>query len=98
MPATTKDSMMAGPAWAAATWPVRTKMPAPMMAPMPRLIRLMGPRDRFSSLLAASFWIWDTDFLRNRRFPLGLRPSADIESRPLIHGESSPDRLQWRGR
>jgi hypothetical protein len=41
-------ALHAGPAWSAAAWPVRTKMPAPMMAPMPRVVRFSGPRDRFS--------------------------------------------------
>ena len=35
---------MAGPAWVAAATPVRTKMPAPMMAPMPSRVRSTGPR------------------------------------------------------
>src|SRR5581483_7620171 len=33
----------------AAAWPVRTKMPAPMMQPIPRAIRWRGPKDRLSS-------------------------------------------------
>ena len=35
MPATMKDSATAGPALTAAARPVSTKMPVPMMAPMP---------------------------------------------------------------
>src|SRR5579859_1428999 len=38
--------MMAAPAYCAAAWPVSTKMPAPMMAPMPSVMRLMGPSAR----------------------------------------------------
>src|ERR1700716_3186295 len=38
----------AGPACSAAAWPVSTKMPAPMMAPMPNVIRFKGPSARFS--------------------------------------------------
>ena len=34
---------MAGPAWAAAAWPVRTKMPVPMMAPMPSVGQIERP-------------------------------------------------------
>ncbi len=64
---------MAGPALAEATWPVRTKMPAPMMAPTPRLIRLMGPSERFSSLLAASFWMLAMDFFRKFCFRVARR-------------------------
>src|SRR5215510_7621225 len=37
---------MAGPAYCAEATPVKTKIPVPMMAPMPRVIRLMGPRAR----------------------------------------------------
>ena len=39
---------IAGPACAAAAWPVSTKMPVPMIAPMPSDTRLAGPSTRFS--------------------------------------------------
>ena len=39
---------MAGPAYCAAAAPVSTKIPAPMMAPMPSVIRLVAPKARFS--------------------------------------------------
>src|SRR5215210_2857193 len=42
------DSMTAGPECSAAARPVRTKMPAPMMAPMPSMVRFRAPRARFS--------------------------------------------------
>ena len=48
--------MTAGPASAAAVRPVITKMPAPMIAPMPRDVRLIGPRirrSRFSPIISA---------------------------------------------
>ena len=35
----TKDSTTAGPDWVAAACPVSTKMPVPMMAPMPSSVR-----------------------------------------------------------
>src|SRR5262245_53224877 len=57
MPATTNDTMMAGPASMEATRPVMTKMPAPMMAPMPSEVRPTGPstrRRRFSPSASAS--------------------------------------------
>src|ERR1700722_18777811 len=44
IPPITKDSMMPGPAYRAAAVPVRTKMPAPMMQPIPSAVRLTGPR------------------------------------------------------
>src|SRR5688572_24983363 len=48
IPATTIDSTTAGPACAAAAWPVSTKMPVPMMAPIPRSVRSTGPSTRLS--------------------------------------------------
>ena len=48
IPATTIDNTTAGPACAAAAWPVRTKMPVPMMAPMPSRVRSIGPSTRFN--------------------------------------------------
>ena len=50
----------AGPAWSAAALPVRTKMPAPMMQPMPRNTRFHGPSERLSSLVRVSSWILAT--------------------------------------
>ena len=46
MPASTNESTMAGPAYKAAAAPVSTKMPVPMMAPIPSVIRLIGPSAR----------------------------------------------------
>ena len=46
-----KEETMAGPAYCAAAWPVRTKMPAPMMAPMPSAVRLTGPSARLRLLI-----------------------------------------------
>ncbi len=46
IPDKTKESTMAGPAYFAAADPVSTKIPAPMIAPIPRVIRLTGPRAR----------------------------------------------------
>src|SRR4029078_10732635 len=47
MPPSTKESAIAGPALVAAAWPVSTKMPAPMMQPIPREIRLHAESVRF---------------------------------------------------
>ena len=44
----TNDSRMPGPAYCAAARPVSTKMPAPMMSPMPSITRRPGPSTRFS--------------------------------------------------
>src|SRR5262245_49390927 len=46
MPAITIEMTIAGPALAAAVWPLSTKMPVPMIAPMPRATRLSEPRTR----------------------------------------------------
>src|SRR5262245_35633497 len=37
---------IAGPAWSAVAVPVSTKMPVPIIAPIPRVIRLVGPSAR----------------------------------------------------
>ncbi len=47
-PATTNESIRAGPALSCAATPVRTKIPVPMIAPTPRLVRPTGPSTRFS--------------------------------------------------
>ena len=43
----TNDNMTAGPAYCAAAVPVRTKMPAPMMQPMPNSTRWIGAERAF---------------------------------------------------
>jgi hypothetical protein len=40
---------IAGPAYCAAAAPVSTKIPAPMIAPIPSVIRFKGPRARFNA-------------------------------------------------
>ena len=49
-----------GPACAAAAWPVSTKMPVPMMAPMPSRVRSIGPSTRFSGWCGIDRlqWAW----------------------------------------
>src|SRR6266550_3307032 len=54
MPTRAIEIGTAGPACSAAAWPVRTKMPAPMMAPMPSVIKLSGVSARFSWCSPAS--------------------------------------------
>src|SRR5882757_5693716 len=73
MPAATNDSTTAGPACAAAARPVSTKMPVPMMAPMPSSTRSVAvsvrlrPCDPSASICRSS-----TDFVANSGFPLGI--------------------------
>lgn len=45
-PATVNDSIKAGPVLSCAVNPTRTKIPVPMIAPTPRLVRVIGPRTR----------------------------------------------------
>src|SRR5574341_255810 len=57
IPDTTKESISAGPVRSWAATPVSTKMPVPMMAPMPRLESCTGPstrRRRFSPFISSS--------------------------------------------
>src|SRR5918995_3197228 len=44
------ETMMAGPAWFAAAVPVSTKIPVPMIAPMPKSVRSHADRLRLSDL------------------------------------------------
>ena len=56
IPATTNESISAGPALSCAASPVRTKIPVPMIAPTPRLVRPTGPstrRRRFSPFISS---------------------------------------------
>ena len=56
IPATTYESISAGPAMSCAASPVATKMPAPMIAPTPRLVSVTGPstrRSRFSPFISS---------------------------------------------
>ncbi|OFX01263.1 MAG: hypothetical protein A3E78_17280 [Alphaproteobacteria bacterium RIFCSPHIGHO2_12_FULL_63_12] len=59
-----KDTMMPGPAYSAAARPVRTKIPVPMMQPMPRRMRFQAPSVRFSSPPSNSACICSIDFRR----------------------------------
>ena len=51
MPAMMKEMTMAGPACCAAARPVSTKMPVPMMPPMPNAIREGMPSARTSAFV-----------------------------------------------
>src|SRR6185437_10002870 len=66
MPAMMKEMTIAGPAcWAAAT-PVSTKMPVPMMPPIPKAISAGMPRARTRCLPAASSWYSETGLIANK--------------------------------
>ena len=71
-----KEIMMPGPAKFAAARPVRTKMPVPMMQPMPSRTRLSAPRLRLRSPWACSACICATDLRMKRRRRPVARPGA----------------------
>src|SRR5437660_3351413 len=69
MPTTIIESGTAGPAYSAATWPVMTKIPAPMTAPIPSATRFTGPSARtseWSPAAAASARNTEMDLVANR--------------------------------
>src|ERR1700747_669686 len=69
------DSMIPVPASSKAADPVNTKMPAPMMAPIPSVTRFIGPRARFrlcSPVSDASFIKVSRDFVANKGLPMQL--------------------------
>src|SRR4030095_4493529 len=72
MPAMMNDRTMAGRAcWAAAS-PVSTKMPVPMMPPMPIAVSATGPSDLRSSPFSPSAARSWTDFTASRFFSMVL--------------------------
>ncbi len=60
VPVMMNEIMIAGPANCAAARPVSTKMPVPMMQPMPSSTRLVAPSDRLSSPCSCSACICST--------------------------------------
>ena len=76
MPATTNESVSAGPARVAEATPVRTKMPVPMIAPMPIAVSAHGPSDRLRppSSFAPSARIRASGFTRCNSMCPGYRP------------------------
>src|SRR5207253_3982124 len=73
--------MIAGPANCAAACPVMTKIPAPMMAPIPNVTRLIGPRARFrqcSPDSPASFISVSIGFVANKGLPMQLLLSESV--------------------
>src|SRR6266481_388713 len=69
------ESMIAGPAYNEAAEPVSTKIPAPMMAPIPRVTRFIGPSARFrlcSPVSPASFINVSSDLVANKGLPMQL--------------------------
>src|SRR6516225_2349837 len=82
--------MMAGPAYSAAAEPVSTKIPAPMIAPIPSVTRLMGPRARFSEcspVSRASFISTSSDLVAKSGLPMQLllQDSTFPQRNPTLH-------------
>src|SRR5262245_38010761 len=70
-----KASTTEGPARSAIAAPVRTNNPAPMIAPMPSMIRLTGPSVRFrvcSPASPASLSSVSSGFFANKGLPMQL--------------------------
>src|SRR5579863_6073926 len=67
--------MIAGPAYSEAAEPVSTKMPAPIIAPIPNVTRFTGPSARLrlcSPVSEASFISVSSDFVANKGLPMQL--------------------------
>src|SRR4051794_6821160 len=72
--------MRAGPAVFLAASPVATKMPAPMMPPIPMAVRDTGPRTRLRCSPVASVWARASGFLRSSPL-MGAPPGRLFEAR-----------------
>ncbi|MNX82447.1 hypothetical protein D3C86_1141770 [compost metagenome] len=74
MPAKMKERMIPGPAHLAAAVPVMTKMPVPMIAPMPSAVKSRAPRTR----LRPESWNSPTGLRTIRRLKMegGIRSSV----------------------
>jgi hypothetical protein len=79
MPPSTKDSMIPGPAYWAAAVPVRTKMPAPMIAPMPIAVIERAPSDFESCCSPSPLSTMSSTDLRPIRPDDSIAPSFQIE-------------------
>src|SRR5882762_3434044 len=83
------ESMIAGPAYSDAAEPVSTKIPAPMIAPMPSVTRFTGPSARFrlcSPVSDASFIKVSSDLVANKGLPMqlllcGCRLAATLDAK-----------------
>ena len=89
---------MAGPACCAATTPVSTKMPVPMMQPMPSMVRSKAPRQRFRPVLALT----SVGLVRNRLmrspFEFVLSAGGRLCESPGPEPGTNAGKLPWAGR
>src|SRR5579872_6628862 len=75
------ESTRAGPAFCEAAVPVSTKMPVPMIEPMPSAVRFQGPSDRRSAPPSASALSSVSDFVEKRPMPQRAAPRAGCLAR-----------------
>src|SRR5262245_53176685 len=81
------DKAMAGPALAAAACPVSTKMPAPMIAPTPRAMRLTADKVRFSGMLSWVVSAWTSGSSASAlSTAIGFRAHRFAMARPSLSG------------
>ena len=74
----TNEMTMEGPAYSLAARPVRVKMPAPMMTPMPKTVRSRALRRFLSWYSASSVSAIDSSIVLVRKMLMGSLPrSAD---------------------
>jgi hypothetical protein len=85
MPATTNDSEIAGPALVAAAMPVSTKIPVPMITPMPKTVRSQADSSFLSRCSGSSVsWIdCSIDLVRSTSMPWHLPQPPTAETRRL---------------
>src|SRR6478672_10630809 len=91
-----KESAIPGPAFAAAACPVSTKIPAPIIAPIPRVVRLTADSVRFSvcsPVVPASAFSSAIDFLMNRFAIQASLQDVVQTGKGLANAEPGMDRL-----
>src|SRR5690348_6929887 len=100
MPARMKAKVTAGPAWVAATTPVNTKMPTPMMPPRPMAVSCQRPSTRRKCLLSpASRCSCSMDLRLESGDPMVALLFADAEAgedlpQEVVAGELAGDLAQ----
>src|SRR5687768_9189872 len=88
MPASTNDSDTAGPALVAAAIPVSTKMPVPMMTPIPNTVRSQADRSFLSWCSDSSVSLIDCSIDLVHSTPMSPSPPS-----PLVRLGPLPARI-----
>src|SRR5512139_2321704 len=89
--------MRAGPAWLAAAVPVSTKMPVPMIAPMPSSTSARASRVRCSSLPMSASCSSPTGLVENSRFGMWRGSSGFPEFCGDVRAQALDQRLVYFG-